>query len=491
MNNPASMYGHTFLRLNGKGHSSEQPLLDYTINYAADTQSNNGVLFAVLGLTGGYRGRFSSMPYYVKVQQYNNLESRDLWEYSLALDTAAVERLMRHAWEMGNSSEAYFFLNKNCSYQLLPLLEVANPSLHLSDNFHFKTIPMDTLRVILKQPGLVKKIRRRASHVSQMLTARSHLSPEEVHKAQTWARQNPLSDPDFQRFPAERQAKILDSSYDLFRYRNGFAREVPTAAQQQERYLLLARNQITLAVSSSAYAAPGAGPESMVSHDVSPDHGHKTSRLGLNYGFTNHSHFEELSLRAAVHDQDDPPLGYIPGSQLQMFNVRMRYDNDRKTAYLQQFTLIDLKSFSPWDRWVHPPSWRVNTGLDVANELNRDPENSLYYGLNGGSGFSFKTPLSQDSMVYALAQMDSGIGHAFRDNYRLGGGGNAGVMFDIARFWHVHFDASYDDYIGNPISSTKLKLIQGCPLTRDIQMRIALERQNQYKEVMFSLLLYW
>src|SRR5947209_19445967 len=107
---------------------------------------------------------------------------------------------------------------------------------------------------------------------------------------------------------------------------------------------------------------------------MSPDHGHKSGRIEFAYGFTNHSHFEELGLRPAVHDQDDPSLGYIPGSQLQMFNLRLRYDNDRKTGYLQQFTLVDMMSFSPLDRWVRHPSRKVNTGLQVANDLDRDPE---------------------------------------------------------------------------------------------------------------------
>src|SRR5262249_32271371 len=46
MNNPASMYGHTFLRLNGRGHGAAERLLDYTVNYAADVNTHNGILFA-------------------------------------------------------------------------------------------------------------------------------------------------------------------------------------------------------------------------------------------------------------------------------------------------------------------------------------------------------------------------------------------------------------------------------------------------------------
>src|SRR5262249_48813374 len=140
LNNPASMYGHTFLRLNKKGRSDKDRLLDYVVNFAAVTDSNNGIMFAIRGLMGGYSGKFSTLPYYMKVQEYNNLESRDLWEYTLTFTPAELERLVRHLWEMGSAEMDYYFFNRNCSYQLLPLLEVARPSLHVADPFWFKTI---------------------------------------------------------------------------------------------------------------------------------------------------------------------------------------------------------------------------------------------------------------------------------------------------------------------------------------------------------------
>jgi len=489
MNNPSSMYGHSFLRLNGKGHTASEHLLDYTVNYAADVNTHNGILFAIYGLTGGYRGRFSTMPYYAKVQEYNNLESRDLWEYALTLDPAAVDRMLRHLWELGNATLAYYFLNRNCSYELLPVLEVADPSLHLIDRFWFKAIPTDTLRMILQQPGLVSGVVLRPSHVSKMLAARERLSPEEIKVAEKLVKDSDAQGPkDLAPYAPERKAAILDSAYDLFRYRTGFSRDQPSGVQEQDHRLLVWRNELGPVNVTQRDGPFGDRPD--VS-SLSPDHGHKTGRIGLSYGFTNHSHFEELSLRTAVHDQDDPPLGYIPGSQLQMFHLRMRYDNDRKTAYVQQFTLVDLRSYSPWDRWVHHPSWEVNTGLNVANDLPKDPENSLYYGLNGGSGFSFHTPLSRDSMIYALARADMGLGATFRDNYRIGGGGSAGLFFDIADFWHVHFDFADLQYaLGNPGPATKLTVVQGCRVAHDVEFRATLERQNTYKEVLLSLLFF-
>ena len=49
MNNPSSMFGHTFLRLERAGPDR---LLDNSLNFAAETGETSGVLFAVRGLGG-------------------------------------------------------------------------------------------------------------------------------------------------------------------------------------------------------------------------------------------------------------------------------------------------------------------------------------------------------------------------------------------------------------------------------------------------------
>jgi hypothetical protein len=495
LNNPASMYGHTFLRLNAKGRSEKERLLDYTVNFAAELNTTNGILFAVKGLTGGYRGRFSTMPYYMKVQEYNNLESRDLWEYELALTPEEIDRLAGHLWELGPASMAYYFLNKNCSYQLLPLIEVARPSLRLVDSFWFKAIPVDTLRSVIDQPGFLGNVRRRPSHLSKMLAARAELAPAEVRAASRLAkRTDDASLQTLRTFPEDRQAKVLDSAFDLFRYRAGFKRDQPEQVREQERALLLARNRLVL-MSSPAVSGRGSmdSPPTAAGNDGGdpPESGHPTGRAAVSFGAGSHSSFEEVSLRSAIHDLDDNAGGYIPGSELEMFHLRLRYDNRSETAYIQEFKLINILSLAPWDTWVRKPSWNVNTGLSVARDLDHDPEDSLYYGLQVGSGLSYRPAFFSRALVYGLGQADVGLGQVFEDDYRLGGGINSGVLLDAASWWRIHFNAVYLRYpLGERGEAVKLRLVQAVPLGKRMQARVILERQNAYKEIVFSFLLY-
>ena len=50
INNPASMFGHTFLRIDSKPNASDLELLNYGVNYAATVDAENSFLYAIKGL---------------------------------------------------------------------------------------------------------------------------------------------------------------------------------------------------------------------------------------------------------------------------------------------------------------------------------------------------------------------------------------------------------------------------------------------------------
>ena len=97
INNPASTFGHTLLRINA---THGDPLLAYSTSYAASTNGENAILYALKGVFGGYYGEFSLGPYYKRVSKYSEIENRDIWEYDLDLTKPEVEQLVRHLWEI-------------------------------------------------------------------------------------------------------------------------------------------------------------------------------------------------------------------------------------------------------------------------------------------------------------------------------------------------------------------------------------------------------
>lgn len=486
LNNPASMYGHTFLKLNRGGYEENKGLLDYTVNFTAETNTNNGLMFALKGLLGGYRGKFSTEPYYFKIQKYNNMESRDLWEYDLHLTTAAIDRLVRHLWELGQTSMAYFFFNKNCSYQLLPLLEAADPDADFSSGLRFRAIPLDTLRTLLDRPGFVTGYRIRPSHIRVLLHRRSFLSEDEIILAEELV-QGTESVDRLSSLPSPRQALVLDSAYDFLRYKHGFYRNQPPDVRERERRLLLLRQALPPETQKTFSI-----PEDAWADLPPPQRGHKTARVSAGFGSTKTEPFEEISVRAAIHDLESNPVGYVEGSQLEMFNVRVRYENQRGRAYLERFTLIDILSLTPRDRWVHPPTWGVRASLATAHDVDKDPEDALHAAVDGGSGITIQPGIFPAVRLYAMWRGEAGAGSVFRDGYRIGAGGRAGVLWRQSGRLRFHAFASALRFgIGHPGNRVAFQATQTVDIATDAEIRLGFGRQNAHQEGTLHLNYYW
>ncbi|HEX6590591.1 MAG TPA: DUF4105 domain-containing protein, partial [Moraxellaceae bacterium] len=127
LNSPSSMFGHTLLRLDAS-QAPDNVWNSWAVNFGALTMGkDNSILYIWRGLAGGYPGHFSIVPYVSKIQEYSNLENRDIWEYSLKLDKAEMARMINHLWELRDINFDYYFFDENCSFRLLELLEVAKP----------------------------------------------------------------------------------------------------------------------------------------------------------------------------------------------------------------------------------------------------------------------------------------------------------------------------------------------------------------------------
>ncbi|MBI2362151.1 MAG: DUF4105 domain-containing protein, partial [Elusimicrobia bacterium] len=302
LNNPSSMFGHTFLRMERSAVKDDARLLDHTLNFSAETDETSGVLFAFRGLFGLYPGKYSAAPYYYKVQEYGNIEFRDLWEYRLALSSGEVAALVAHSWEMGRAVFPYYFLSKNCSYQLMPALEAAVPRLELMPGSPPVVGPVDTLLATLAVPGLLKERVYRPSHATLLRQRRAMLSADERRAAWAYAAGRPeegdgLSAP----FPGPRRALVLDAAQDLILYRHGFRPDAPEAVRGLERPVLVRRGRL------SAEPTPVAQPE----WAAPPEEGHLRRRLTAGAGGRRGGAFGEVAWRPGLHAFADRSRGYL------------------------------------------------------------------------------------------------------------------------------------------------------------------------------------
>ena len=480
MNNPSSMFGHLLLRVDQKGQTERTSILAYTVNYAADVTTENGIVFAVLGLTGGFKGYFSTHPYYIKAKEYGDFENRDIWEYRLNLTDDQLQRLLMHAWEMGNATFDYFYFKENCAYHILSLLDVADPNLQLAERFWFYTFPSDGIRMIAEKPGLVTDITFRASRSTRIRRGREALSAGE----KTWLSKM-VADPalsqseSFARLPSQRQAAVLDVASDYLLYK---------AATDENSASYESRNKAILLARSKLKVTPM--PLKITPVSGAPDKGHKTMRAGLGAGWREGEFFNEANFRLAFHDLLDPEYGYTPGAQIQALGLTLRHYPRRSHTRLEKFTLLEILSLSPVDALFASPSWKINAAFDT---IQHNGCGMCRTGnLSGGIGVAAESSWLNREVYFGFADFASEVGSVFSSNHRLGGGLTLGAMADITERWKFAVSASYLNFpVGDKSDEWRVAAQQRYTLHRNFALRFEFNQRARTQEYLLNLHAYF
>ncbi len=375
LNNPASMFGHTLLRFDRPGQTEATRLLSFAVNYGAETGADNGVLFAVLGLTGGYHGTYSVEPYYNLVKRYSDIENRDIWEYRLDLSPLEVERMLAHLWELRDQYSDYYFFDENCSYQLLFLLDAARPGLDLVDDFAFHVIPVDSVRSVLARKGLLRGTVFRPSGETRLRHGLAAMSADE--RALVEALGAGELDADALAatgLPLPRQAAVLELAEASVTHRLRTGDLERDTAASRARSLLTARSQI----------APKADRPAMPVPETRPDQGHGSARFAAGAGWRDGSFFQALRLRPAYHDRLDPTGGFAAGAAITFLDTELRHYEGDSAPALDRLTLVRISSLAPRDELIRPVSWRLNFGLERLHVEDSGTAGALV-ALGGGS----------------------------------------------------------------------------------------------------------
>ncbi len=364
INNPSSMFGHTFLRLDPTDPVHD-PLLSYAVSYAAATREGNGLVFAVKGLTGGYPGEYNLMPYYRKVNEYSNMEQRDLWEYTLNFTPAEINRLINHLWELQDVTFPYYFFSDNCAWELMKLLDIARPGLHASQSFRVYTIPADTVRWISAH-GLIHRVQFRPSIQTELLDDLDSMQPNVQQRIKSLL-QNPGA-PDPSHLNKTDEETALQDSYRLLLIKKPGG----TAWHQQALELLKQRALLGPALEQNTV--------SIGEPDTDPAKGHGSADLMLGAGSWNGQPDLLFGLRPAYQGPDDDDHGYRPGGMIQFLSGQFALETQSHRWHIEDASFIHINSYAPWATFLHPVSWSLQA------HLFDQPDNQRWASIHGGAG---------------------------------------------------------------------------------------------------------
>lgn len=375
LGNASSMFGHTFLKFHSKENRNGRELLDYGVNFAAETNVG-GAAFALYGLLGFFQGRFTMQPFHQTLQTYSNLEGRDLIEYRLNLSAAELDFFIDHLFELERTFFDYYFFTENCSYFLLTAIEAAKPEIQLSDFFWYEVIPADSVRVLTRTSGLVHSTMYRPSLVTLLRAQSAKLTAADISFAKTAVDSDWIETP--ARFTTELEAasnEALDLALDY-----GAVRATKSPSYSEINYRMRLERAKRGVSSTTVRMEPPSRPEQ----------GHDPARIGTLFELpTDHEAARGrlgLQFRFAYHDRLSNDDGYLRGTTLEVMRTTVFNDDlDPTKLRFREVTILEILSAQPSFGFSQPLSWRASFGF-------REPFPARSMGpfVNGGFGATFE-----------------------------------------------------------------------------------------------------
>lgn len=460
MNSPASMFGHTLLRIDS---DRESKLFSWAVNYSAKTAETNGIFFAVKGIFGYYEGFFGVLPYYEKIKEYSSLENRDMWEYKLELTPEEVERMMLHLWELKDVYTYYYFFDENCSYNLLLVLEAARPGLDFLSSLPPWVIPMDTIRSIEDSGIATEAARWRPSKASRIKHLESRLPKPLRTAAIRTAAGSPDKTLDDDTWPIEERASALELASEYIQYR--YAKKTLGKEEYTKLFLEVLGKRSVLGKTAVIDPEPPLGP----------DKGHGPARLFAGIGAKAGDAFISLSLRPANHSLTDPDEGYLPGAAIVFMEGEARYYLDQKKLALNRLTIVGIDSVAPRDDFFKPVSWSVAAVIEREEIMKR--EYRTVFAVGGGPGLSCS--FSGDGLLYGFIEPHMKIGSGLDDGYALGLGARIGVIKPVTDKWKARLELNAQAFgPGDEHTVASAELDQTFSVTRDSAVNLNLRRER-------------
>ncbi len=430
MNNPASVFGHTFLRFDSKKNNKSRAMLNYALNYGATNLHAPGPLYVINGLLGGYKGVYSFFPYYNAIQSYANMEQRDMWEYGLNLDSAQINTLVDHVWELGDTWMDYYFFDENCSYNILTILDVVNPGWKLSDDYEYFAVPVETLKSIERIPGLVDKIYFRPSLFTKMTYNYEHLT--EAGQSVV----NNIKDADTIDLHTEIQKTQLDSGkflqavdvgLDYVQMKKRKSKEIEDLRYwgKKQRSLLLQRVKFNKTKAEKILDVP-------IDSLNMPHMSHTPSRFGVYGGLMHFMPYLSIQTRLAYHDDNAEETGLLPGSGVENIaaDFRIYYDKDENVRFrLHSIYGFRIQALLPHNSFIDPYSWRYNISID-SKLHNGEFRNSFFTEAGVGKTVTF---LNSSLWFYSMVELRVRVAPWYDYYSNVGPQGRFGIRLRPAR----------------------------------------------------------
>jgi len=467
LENPASAFGHIFLRLESQGRGLSAPM----VQFAAITGEATGFEYLLRGAFGGFKGYYIIEPQHTLMRNNLELEGRDLWVYDLQLSADEQENLLFHLWEMRQVYFDYYFFNQNCGYRLIELIELARfeppeiPKTRVA-----WSIPTDNLKNILSQVPETLDASRLSSRSTRWQARLRALDEKQLSLLdQLLAEPEAIQSPGFQQLNDPDKVEVLDALNDYYRIQINSrigefeildrwlkVKEQQKEARKWRMAVLIERSKFKLPTQGDS--TPEAGPESS----------HPTAALRFT-GWQGEEDHQTLRIAAYDHDLLSSSVGQLNNARFRVLDLAID-QRPGQQAQVSELTLFEVLSLNERGKYFSPLSWRMKINLAASGGQGHGDLKRVE--LTGQGGWTYA--LLPQTLGYFLGGVDLNLGP---DNGFLGNV-LAGVVYRPVPWFGVHGSQNNRNRLAGQTDSSRVTTVEARVQLADYLEFGALTRQR-------------
>ncbi|MDY0403691.1 MAG: DUF4105 domain-containing protein [Sulfurovum sp.] len=420
LGNPASAFGHSFIKVNEEGDDhAMNDLMNTTISYGAilpEKYSMTSYIFN--GITGGYRAKYSDKYYYMDAMVYSNSEFREMWDYELKLSSFQKDLLLLHFWELSDREFGYYFFNRNCGYKVSELLEMVYEE-DVIDHAQVWYAPVETFHKIEEMNQaheIIDEIRYIPSAQQQVYAKYKGLNEREKEIVETMIGNALTSIPKADdNISTLSKVKIIDFVLLFHQYKYPTEDKKYTEEALRERQELMI-SRLALPIMDYNETLPIQKPP--ISQSV------KTSLIALS-GIKREKR-ESVVLRFSPFIIEKLGDNHLDGDHLAILDTELAFEKGSiLLRRLDAVNILRLKTQEISFDTDNPFSWSLRVGTEKV--VKRD------YLVDGGIGYAWNLHRQVKGYLMLNASL-----HTVEEHYRYRP--NAGIY---AKFGKLRMDASY------------------------------------------------
>jgi hypothetical protein len=375
----SSMLGHIMLRMDGTNNNDLN--VSHGITFFTEIEGANVPNILYESLISGKKGFFQIAPYSNFVDNYLNVEQRNVWEYKLLLSDMQKQLIRNISWELGSTDLSYFFHTYNCATVTQLLIVSAVPE--KINTLQSWLTPLDVVRFV-EENNLVEKTNLIPSDEWELRALIDSLPKAEITKA----KQSVYSENIYLEKTFSDKDKLLTlafyKAYNKFAKKNNLISEATYKVNNQSTELL-ATTLPSYQLEVSEYKKPT---------DASPE-----GQFSIGWRHENEKDWLEIGLFPVSSDEGDNKKHVFGETTLTLASLNILYEpNNLK---LDNFIVYSMHSRIPFDYTLKGYS----TGFQFGLERHHDDKltRNLSAFIEGQFGFSYE--FTQDMGAYAEAAL--------------------------------------------------------------------------------------